>query len=469
MKRKPSVSCNRKVNLWSNIVDGREKGMKRRNFLKVSAGMYAASALPGLAFAKGKMKSPNETLNVGVIGCNGMGNSNLRSMLLNSNVRCIALCDVDDAVLSKRKAEISRDFGSKPILYKDYRSLLGNRDVDAVIIATPDHWHCLQMVDAVSAGKHVYIEKPISNSISEAKWMVHAANYHKTVVQVGQWQRSGKHWSDAIDYVHSGALGQIRTVKAWAYMDWLKSIPVRPDTKIPSGVDYDMWLGPAPDRPFNTNRFHFTFRWFWDYAGGLMTDWGVHLLDVVLWGMNATIPNRIVSSGGNFAYPNSAMETPDTQQAIFEFPDFTMFWEHANGIGLGPYQRSHGIAFIGNNGTLIVDRGGWEVLPETENEQGVTKSKVEPIERQSAKPGETGLAQHTSNFVKAIRENVRLNCDINVGSLAAINAHMGNAALKTRSSLVWNHQSQMFDSNDEANLLMTPVYRTPWSTPSKKS
>ena len=200
-----------------------------------------------------------------------------------------------------------------------------------------------------------------------------------------------------------------------------------------------------------------------------MTDWGVHLLDVVLWGMNATTPNRIVSSGGNFAYPNSAMETPDTQQAVFEFQDFTMIWEHANGIGLGPYQRSHGISFIGNNGTLIVDRRGWEVLSEIENEQGVKKSKVEPIERRSAKSGETGLAQHTSNFVNAIRENEELNCDINAGSLAAINAHMGNVALKTRSSLVWNHQSQMFDSNDEANVLMTPVYRTPWSTPSKKS
>ena len=143
-----------------------------------------------------------------------------------------------------------------------------------------------------------------------------------------------------------------------------------------------------------------------------------------------------------------------------------MIWEHANGIGLGPYQRSHGISFIGNNGTLIVDRGGWEVLPEIENERGVTKSKVEPVERGSAKPGETGLAQHTSNFVNAIRENEKLNCDINVGSLAAINAHMGNIALQTKSSLVWNAEAENFGGNDAANDLITPEYRSPWKAPS---
>ena len=439
--------------------------MKRRNFLKAGAAVYATGGLMPATKVSAKVNSANETLNVGVIGCNGMGNNNLRSMLLSPNVRCAALCDVDDSVLARRKSEIVRDYGNTPALYKDYRRLLDRQDIDAVIIATPDHWHCLQMVDAVSAGKHVYVEKPISNSISEANRMLEAANYYKTIVQVGQWQRSGQHWIDAIDYVHSGSLGQIRTVKVWAYMDWLKSIPVRPDTSAPHGVDYDMWLGPAPKRPFNINRFHFTFRWFWDYAGGLMTDWGVHLLDVGLWGMKARTPRRVVSSGGNFAYPDSAMETPDTQQAIFEFEDFTMIWEHANGIGLGPFQRSHGIAFIGNNGTLIVDREKWEVLPEVENEDGSTKSKVKAVEQQFARQGESGLAQHTANFVNAIRVGEKLTCDINVGSLAAINAHMGNVALKTRTSLSWDAEAWRFESNKEANELMVPEYRAPWVYP----
>jgi predicted dehydrogenase len=443
--------------------------MKRRNFLKAGTAFYALGGLVPVTKINAKNTSANETINIGVIGCNGMGNNNVRSMLLKSNVRCVALCDIDESVLARRKSEISHDFGNTPSIYTDYRSLLDNQDIDAVIIATPDHWHCLQMIDAVSAGKHVYLEKPISNSITETKWMLEAANYYKKVVQVGQWQRSGQHWIDAIDYVHSGVLGKIRTVKAWAYMDWLKSIPIKPDTPVPTGVDYDKWLGPAPKRPFNNNRFHFTFRWFWDYAGGLMTDWGVHLLDVGLWGMKAQTPYRIVSSGGNFAYPNSAMETPDTQQAIFEFKDFTMTWEHAIGIGLGPFQRSHGVAFIGNNGTLVVDREKWEVLPEINKESGSLKSKVEAVKQQFARKGESGLNQHTSNFINAIRINEKLACDINTGSLAAINAHMGNVALKTSANLSWDNKLWRFESNKQANKLMTPKYRTPWMYPKNNS
>ncbi len=439
--------------------------MKRRNFLKAGTTFYALSGLMPFTQLYAKNNSANETVNVGVIGCNGMGNNNVKSMLLNSNVRCIALCDIDDSVLAKRKLEISNDYGNSPVTYKDYRKLLDNHDVDAVIIATPDHWHCLQALDSLSAGKHVYLEKPISNSITEAKWMLEAANYHKKVVQVGQWQRSGQHWIDAINYVHSGILGPIRTVKTWAYMDWLKSIPVRQDTSVPIGVDYNRWLGPAPKRAFNENRFHFTFRWFWDYAGGLMTDWGVHLLDIALWGMKAETPNRIISSGGKFAYPNSAMETPDTQQAIFEFDNFNMTWEHANGIGLGPFQRSHGVAFIGNNGTLVVDREKWEVLPETYELNGSLNSKVQPIKQKFAKEGESGLNQHTSNFINAIRIDEKLSCDINMGSLAAINAHMGNVAFKTRESLSWDEKLWSFGSNKQANKLMVPEYRMPWVHP----
>ncbi|MBM38253.1 MAG: oxidoreductase [Woeseia sp.] len=439
--------------------------MKRRNFLKAGTTFYALNGLMPFTQLYAKNNSANETVNVGVIGCNGMGNNNVKSMLLNSNVRCIALCDIDDSVLAKRKLEISNDYGNSPVTYKDYRKLLDNHDVDAVIIATPDHWHCLQTLDSLSAGKHVYLEKPISNSITEAKWMLEAANYHKKVVQVGQWQRSGQHWIDAINYVHSGILGPIRTVKTWAYMDWLKSIPVRQDTSVPIGVDYNRWLGPAPKRAFNENRFHFTFRWFWDYAGGLMTDWGVHLLDIALWGMKAETPNRIISSGGKFAYPNSAMETPDTQQAIFEFDNFNMTWEHANGIGLGPFQRSHGVAFIGNNGTLVVDREKWEVLPETYELDGSLNSKVQPIKQKFAKEGESGLNQHTSNFINAIRIDEKLSCDINKGSLAAINAHMGNVAFKTRQSLYWDKKLWSFGSNKQANKLMVPEYRMPWVHP----
>ncbi|MDP6375456.1 MAG: Gfo/Idh/MocA family oxidoreductase [Pseudomonadales bacterium] len=365
--------------------------------------------------------APSDTINIGVIGCNGMGFSDLASMVKVPGTRAVALCDVDVNVLERRAADVVSAGGNAPRLYGDYRALLDDRDIDAVIIGTPDHWHCLQMVHAAEAGKDVYVEKPLANSIDECTRMIVAAERYATVVQVGQWQRSGAHWCDAMDYVHSGSLGEIRAVRAWAYMDWLKNIPRKPDTSVPEGVDYDMWLGPAPERPFNPNRFHFTFRWFWDYAGGLMTDWGVHLIDIVVWGMKADFPRRVMSSGGNFAYPESAMETPDTQQAIYEFDGFSMIWEHAVGIGLGPFQRSHGIAFIGNNGTLVVDRAGWELFPESEpGRDGARHYKLQAVPRRTARPEARGLDQHTENFIECMRTRATPRCDLQTASLAAV-------------------------------------------------
>ncbi len=407
--------------------------------------------------------APSDTINIGVIGCRSMGFSDLSAMLKAPGTRCVALCDVDANVLSERAATIQERTGTRPALYEDYQALLDDQDVDAVIIGTPDHWHCLQMVDACDAGKHVYVEKPLANSIDESQRMVAAQKKYNRVVQVGQWQRSAPHFREAIDYVHSGRLGEIRMVRTWAYMDWLKNIEPLPDSQAPDGVNYDLWLGPAPERPFNANRFHFVFRWFWDYAGGLMTDWGVHLIDIALWGMRAERPNRIMSSGGAFAYPVTAMETPDTQQAIYEFDDFSMIWEHAVGIGLGPFQRSHGIAFVGNNGTLVVDRNQWELYAESERlEDGTSRPKLTSQPLRKALPGERGLDQHTANFVNVIRNGEALNCDAATGSLAAVNAHLGNIALRSGQTLTWDGNE--FD-NRQANDLLQPRYRTPWKLP----
>jgi predicted dehydrogenase len=440
-------------------------GESRRRFLKRSGAVALGAGLMPL----GARAAPSDTVNIGVIGCNGMGFSNLRSMLKVPGTRCVALCDVDAGVLERRASEVANATGAAPRLHRDYRALLDDADVDAVVIGTPDHWHCLQMVDACSAGKDVYVEKPMANSINEAALMVKAADRYSRVVQVGQWQRSGAHWQDAMAYVHSGQLGEIRTVKAWAYMDWIRSIPRKPDGPAPDGVDYDLWLGPAPERPFNPNRFHFNFRWFWDYAGGLMTDWGVHLIDIVVWGMQGQgggqYPNRIMSSGGNFAYPDSAMETPDTQTAIYEFDGFSMIWEHAVGIGLGPFQRTHGIAFIGNNGTLVVDRSKWELFPETERGADGSRYKLASQPAQVARAGAGGLDQHTENFIECMRSRAKPRCDVRTASLAAVNAHLGNIALRTGDNLEWNAREGRFESNRVANALLEPEYRRPWRLP----
>lgn len=440
----------------------------RRDFLQMTAaaagGTAVVTAAPALA-SIGRKASANEQIRVGVVGCNGMGFSNLRSILKISEVSCAALCDVDRNVLEKRAGEVEEMTGSRPALYGDYRQLLDDKNIDAVIVGTPDHWHCLITVDACSAGKDVYVEKPLANSIEECHVMVAAARRYGRVVQVGQWQRSGAHWADALEFVNSGKLGRIRLVKAWAYQDWMKPIPVVPDEPAPEGVDYDMWLGPAPKRPFNKNRFHFNFRWFWDYAGGLMTDWGVHLIDMALAGMNASAPKSVIASGGKFAYPDDASETPDTLQAVYEFDGFSMLWEHATGIGLGPYGRNHGVAFIGNNGTLVVDRGGWEVMPEVERiNWRPDRYKMQHVPAQS-RSGSGGLDEHTLNFVECMKSREQPACDVAIGANTAVVAHMGNIAFKTGRKVYWDEASRSFVNDDEANKLMSVTYRGPWKLP----
>ncbi|HEU5145365.1 MAG TPA: Gfo/Idh/MocA family oxidoreductase, partial [Chryseosolibacter sp.] len=226
----------------------------RRKFLRATgqtvAGAGLLSALPWDVIARDKARiSQNDRINVGVIGANGMGWSDAKSFMKIPEVNVMAICDVDQNVIDKRVAEV-KEANLKLQTYSDYRKLLDNKDIDAVIIGTPDHWHCLQMVDACAAGKDVYVEKPVGNSIAECEVMVNAQKKHNRAVQCGQWQRSMPHFIDALNFLKSGKLGQIRTVKAWAYMGWMKDIPAKPDSPVPAGVDYAMWLGPAETRPF---------------------------------------------------------------------------------------------------------------------------------------------------------------------------------------------------------------------------
>ena len=423
----------------------------RRDFLQKSAllmgGTAAASALNNQVFAFFKNKiMPSDQVNIGAIGLNGMGWSDLSAALKISGVNVIALCDVDKNVLDKRMADLAKMNidTSKIKRYNDYRQLLDQKDIDAVIIGTPDHWHALQMIHACEAGKDVYIEKPVGNSIIECRTMVAAQQRYGKMVQAGQWQRSQQHFGDAIKFVHSGQLGNIRTVKTWCYLDWKQPLEVKPNAPVPAGVDYTKWLGPATQRPFNPNRFHFTFRWFWDYAGGLMTDWGVHLLDYALLGMQVDTPKSIVTVGGKFAKPDSADETPDTLMALYEFDNFNIIWDHAVGIGNGDYNRTHGIAFIGNNGTLVLNRDGWEVIEEKKN----TNKVVVPFSKQM----DNGLDKHMVNFISVIksRKSEDLHCPIQAGAAIASLSQMGNIAYRSQQKLFWDKSAHQF-TNDSIN------------------
>ncbi len=444
--------------------------MKRRSFIKKASLAGSATVIAGPQIYPATPRiALNDKIQLGVIGCNGMGWSNINSLLKMDDVDLIAICDVDQTVIDRRLTDYSKLRSNKPATYRDYRELLANNDIDAVVIGTPDHWHCLPMVEALASGKHVYVEKPISNTIEECNLMLAAAKKYPKVVQVGQWQRSGPHYRKAIDVVRSGKLGNIRLVKVWAYQGWMKPVNKVADETAPAGVDYDFWLGPAPQRPFNRNRFHFNFRWFWDYAGGLMTDWGVHEIDIALYAMEALAPVSVMATGGKLAYPDDASETPDTLQAVFQYADFSMLWEHATGINHGPYGRREGIAFIGNNGTLVVNRQGYEVLVEHEAVNYHTKgaAKMESIEA-FEKPRELNyLDLHTQNFLEAVKANdpSMLNTPIDSGSVAAINAQMGNIAYKTGTKVNWDQEKGSFIQNKDANKLMKAQYHNDWKLP----
>lgn len=439
----------------------------RRKFIKSGLlGGSAALLVPKALWAsQHSILGANDRIRVGLIGCNGMGFSNLSSFMRSPEVEVAGLCDVDTRVLDRRETELVEAGRKKPKRYLDYRKMLEAPDIDVVIIGTPDHWHCLQLMHAIASGKDVYCEKPLANSIPEANRMLSAVQSSDCMVQVGQWQRSEPHFEKAISFVHSGALGEIRLVKTWAYQGWMKPIPVLPDTEAPKAVDYDMWLGPAPKRPFNQNRFHFNFRWFWDYAGGLMTDWGVHLIDYALFGMKATEPKSVMASGGKFAYPNDASQTPDTLQTVYEFDGFNLLWEHATGIDGGNYGRNHGIAFIGNNGTLVLDRGGWEVIPEAGHE-GWRRLPDEPkMEAVPLQPSlNNGLNLHTTNFLEAVktRDSSILKAPVEVGYHAARVCHMGNVAYKMGGIVTWDTKKGAF-TEPEANAIARPRYHNGWN------
>lgn len=405
--------------------------------------------------------SPADQLNIGAIGINGMGWANVNAALKVPGVNLVAICDVDQNVLDKRKGDLAKMNvdASKVKTYTDYRKLLEQKDIDVVIIGTPDHWHALQMIHACEAGKDVYVEKPVGNSIVECRTMVAAQQRYNKVVQAGQWQRSQKHFRDAVDFVHSGQLGNIRTVKVWCYQGWMHPEPVRPDSAPPAGVDYAAWLGPAPTRPFNASRFHFHFRWFWDYAGGLMTDWGVHLLDYGLLGMKAETPKTIAALGGRFAYPDLYEETPDTLTTLYEFDGFNLVWDSAMGIDNGSYSRTHGIAFIGNNGTLVVDRGGWEVIEEKQSKNKVSR----PLEKAS----DNGLDKHWENFVGVVKSRKLddLHCSIQAGAHVATVAQMGNIAYRTGQKLTWDKAKGEFTDGKVNKQYLMKEYQNGYKLP----
>lgn len=436
--------------------------INRRRFIHKTGGALLSSMVPYYFSVNRSRLAPSDQVNLGLIGCNNRGFHVLQQHLKVEGVNCVAMCDIDRNVLEKRAAELQEKHNQKPTLYEDFRDLLEQKDVDAVVVGTPDHWHCLPMIYACEMGKDVYVEKPLANSIEECNLMVKATRKYNRVVQVGQQQRSSEVWNGVMEFLKSEKLGQVQKVDIWGNFNYGLGPMKQPDGQIPSGVNYDLFLGPAHLKPFNPARFHGSWRFFWDYGGGLMTDWGVHLLDMALWAKDLKRPpDSVVAQGYQYNLPDRSRETHDVMTALFSYDDYLIQWEHNAGKQVGPYDRNYGVAFIGDKGTLVADRAKWEVFPEWDGNKKENKmEKVGPVE------GHHGHEKHPANFIECIKSRNEPACPIEVGRAVAIGAHMANIALRSGAyHLEWDEAKNRFSNNKTANNFISPEYRKPWNLP----
>jgi len=440
------------------------KKLDRRNFIQkasvTAAGAGVFTILPSGTWSS--PVSPGDKINIALIGCNNQGFWDLKCHLDYDDVNCVALCDVDSKVLNDRAAEIKNKYKVEPKLYKDFRKMLEQKDIDAVIIGTPDHWHCLQLVYSCQAGKDVYVEKPMANSIAECNIMVKASDYYNRIVQVGQQQRSGYVFQESMKMIKDGTIGKLRKVNAWGNFNYGTGTEIVADSPVPEGVDYDMWLGPSPLRPFNRSRFHGSWRHFWDYGGGLMSDWGVHLLDVGLWAKDLVeAPTQVLTYAANSSSEKKMRDTFDTMTVIYPKKDYVINWDMTAGIQQGSYGKLYGLAFIGEKATIVTDRSGFQVFPEWDNNKKAGKT-----EAKSFKEGKESHSQHARNFIDCVKSRNKPVCPPELGRVAALHAHIPNIAARTgETMLYWDDSNVRFTKSEKANALIKPEYRAPWSFP----
>jgi len=372
----------------------------------------------------------------------------------------------------------SKKIGTSPKQFKDYRKLIELKDIDAVAICTPDHWHALQMIEACTAGKDVYVEKPLSLTVSEGRAMVRAARKHNRITQVGIHRRSAAFIKEACDIVKSGAIGKVMMVRAFHIQnEWPKGIGNPPDGAPPADFDWEAWLGPAPKRAYNKNRTFYRFRWFWDYSGGQLTNFGVHYLDTIHQGLGMQTPLAVTAMGGRLAIQDNR-EIPDTMEVSWLYPDnvmvtFTQINANAHAAGLNRGE----IEFRGTKGTLYVQSNGYEMVPDaiSPNEFFARTPLDRSLDswRKGAAPqiearkgtGDADTRHHARNFLDCVKSRKETNCDIEVGHRSTSAPLIGNIAYKTKSYLEWDATAERFTNNEAANKLLSYKYRAPYKLP----
>jgi len=438
------------------------RAMDRRNFVK-------ASGLGVTALSASRVIGANDRLNLGLIGCGGRGRGVARTMRDSNPVAYIAVADV-----YKTNADSAREWaGADAKSFADFRKLLELKDVDAVHIATPDHWHATAAVLACQAGKDVYVEKPTSLTIREGRAMVNAARKYNRIVQVGTQHRSAPHFMKIAEMIQRGDIGPVKFVRVWNYVNmWPNGIGHRPDEDAPAGLDWDMYLGPSPKVPYNRQRFLASFRYFWDYSGGYITDYGNHRLDTMQEIMGVSAPRTISACGGKYVLKDDR-ETPDFLTVTYEYDGFIATYEgsNLNGYGMGgrtPGQRYYnargewdqpnGIAFYGTEATIYAERIGWEIFPEPETPSRKLPATVKRVWENDEEPTKA----HTINFVESVKARKPPNAEIEIGHRGTSVALLGNIAMKTGKKLHWDAAKEDFTGAPDASAMLTRTLRKPW-------
>jgi len=407
----------------------------------------AAGAALVLPFSHAR--GANDSIRVAVAGLNGQGRGLVSGFHSIKGVRVVALCDVDKKVLD-REVKKFKDRNERVDAYIDYRRMLEDKTLDVVAIATPDHWHVPLAAWSVAAGKDVYVEKPLSHTIAEGRLLVNLARKHGKIVQHGTQSRSLEGFMDAIEYMKSGELGKIRMAKV-INSQLRRPIGRKADTATPAHVNYDLWLGPAPKRPFNPNRFHYNWHWFWDYGTGDTGNDGIHQIDIARWGLGVKLPKAVSCSGGQLFYDDDH-ETPDTQIATFEYDDVYLMYEMRLWTPYPHEGHINGNIFYGDNGTMSIGRKGWQVT--------FKDGKKGP-------GGSRGSESHIYNCIKAVRsrKNEDLNADVEVGHYSAALCHVANIAMLVGRRLKFDAKHERFIDDAEANTYLTKQYRKGYELP----
>src|SRR5262245_27540249 len=412
----------------------------RRQFLAASALTLSAAS-----YARAGQK-PNEKVRLAVMGLRSRGKQLMPGFAAVAGVEISHLIDPDPGMV-KPALEVLKNPASPPAVETDIRRVLEDKTLTALVVAAPDHWHALATVWAAERGKHVYVEKPVSHDLVEGRRMVEAARKYKVVIQAGTQRRSSTAVAEAREFVKSGKLGKVPFARAWIAGS-RKPIGKLPDSEPPKGVDYDLWLGPAPARPFNPNRFHYHWHWFWDLGTGELGNDGIHGLDVARHVLDLDAPARVSSMGGKYVFDDD-QETPDTQTATFDFPGCTLVWEHRVWEKNGPERMAFGVILHGERGTLLFDDKGWHVRDGDD-------VKVAS--------GPDMVKAHQQNFIDAVRGDAKPNAEIEEGHKSTRLCHLGNIAFRTGKTLRFDAKTETTD-DPSANKLLAREYRKGFELP----